>query len=223
MRAGRHHLVIITRRPRGRALESAPLADEEYLLVASPVRADGVEKHAQPDDLGAALSDVPMVTYAEDLPIVRRYWRSVFGQQLTTRAAVTVPNPYAVLSAVNAGAGFNVRREVGSSRAVVEPVRSAGPGSSRCQRGSAGSAEQRVMRPKPVFVGCDEAVSALDPSVQAQVLNLPARLKHTRGLSCLFVSHDLSVVRYLSNTIVVLYAGRVVERPRDRGGRRRRG
>ncbi|WP_427919140.1 LysR family transcriptional regulator [Streptomyces sp. cg40] len=108
MRAGRHDLVITTRRPRGRALESVPLADEEYLLVASPVWAERVEQHARADDLCAALRDVPMVTYAEDLPIVRRYWRSVFGKQLTARAAVTVPNLYAVLSAVNAGAGFSV-------------------------------------------------------------------------------------------------------------------
>lgn len=57
---------------------------------------------------GAALSGVPMVTEAEDLPILRRYWRTVFGKQLTARAAVTVPNLYAVLSAVDAGAGYSV-------------------------------------------------------------------------------------------------------------------
>lgn len=108
MRAGRHDLVIATRRPRGRALESAPLADEEYLLVANPVWAQRVAEHPEADDLCAALREVPMVTYAEDLPIVRRYWRTVFGKQLTARAAVAVPNLYAVLSAVNAGAGYSV-------------------------------------------------------------------------------------------------------------------
>ncbi len=69
----------------------------------------------------------------------------------------------------------------------------------------------RAIAAEPGFIVCDEAVSALDLSVQAQVLNLLGRLKQTRGLSYLFISHDLSVVRYLSDEIVVLYAGRVVE------------
>lgn len=108
MRAGRHDLVIATRRPRGRALDSVPLADEEYLLVAAPSWAARIATHPQSDDLCATLREVPLVTYAEDLPIVRRYWRTVFGKQLATHAAVTVPNLYAVLSAVNAGAGISV-------------------------------------------------------------------------------------------------------------------
>ncbi|WP_353479645.1 LysR substrate-binding domain-containing protein [Streptomyces sp. ALI-76-A] len=62
--------------------------------------------HGQADDLCTALREVPMVTYAEDLPIIRRYWRTIFGKQHTARAAV--PNLYAVLSAVNAGAGYSV-------------------------------------------------------------------------------------------------------------------
>ncbi|MDH6484963.1 DNA-binding transcriptional LysR family regulator [Streptomyces sp. SAI-127] len=108
MRTGRHDLVIATRRPRGRALQSVPLADEEYLLVATPGWAQRVGGHAQADDLCAALREVPMVTYAEDLPIIRRYWRTIFGKQHTAHAAVAVPNLYAVLSAVNAGAGYSV-------------------------------------------------------------------------------------------------------------------
>ncbi|NGO11001.1 LysR family transcriptional regulator [Streptomyces sp. HC44] len=108
MRAGRHDLVITTRRPRGRTLDSVPLTDEEYVLVAAPAWARRIGGDVQADDLCAALRGIPLVTYAEDLPIVRRYWRTVLGKQLTSRAAVTVPNLYAVLSAVNAGAGFSV-------------------------------------------------------------------------------------------------------------------
>ncbi|SDP36890.1 DNA-binding transcriptional regulator, LysR family [Streptomyces sp. cf386] len=108
LRAGRHDLLIATRRPRGRALPSVPLADEEYMLVAAERWTPHTGSAAGPDDLCAHLKDVPLVTYAEDLPIVRRYWRLVFGKQLTAQAAVTVPNLYAVVSAVAAGAGYSV-------------------------------------------------------------------------------------------------------------------
>ncbi|MFE6961675.1 LysR family transcriptional regulator [Streptomyces sp. NPDC057696] len=108
LRAGRHDLVIATRRPRGRSLPSAPLTDEEYVLVAAPRWQAQVDGAPAPEGLCAALKDIPLVTYAEDLPIVRRYWRLAFGKQLTTQAAVTVPNLYAVVSAVAAGCGYSV-------------------------------------------------------------------------------------------------------------------
>ncbi|MFI8189306.1 LysR family transcriptional regulator [Streptomyces sp. NPDC085946] len=107
MRAGRHDLVIATRRPRGRALDPVPLADEEYVLVAAPAWASGPGRRPSGDPC-SALRGVPLVACAEDLPIVRRYWRTVFGRQLTARPALTVPNLYAVLSAVTAGAGCSV-------------------------------------------------------------------------------------------------------------------
>ncbi|MFJ8467703.1 LysR substrate-binding domain-containing protein [Streptomyces swartbergensis] len=94
------------RRPRGRALASAPLTGEEYLLVAAPSWARRVEGRSG-EELRTALRDVPLVSYAEDLPIVRRYWRTVLGGQLASRAALTVPNLYAVLSAVTAGAVYS--------------------------------------------------------------------------------------------------------------------
>ncbi|SMR81622.1 peptide/nickel transport system ATP-binding protein [Aliiroseovarius halocynthiae] len=69
----------------------------------------------------------------------------------------------------------------------------------------------RAMINKPRLIICDEAVSALDVSIQAQILTLLKDLQAEFGMSMLFISHDLSVVRSISNRIMVLYLGRVVE------------
>ncbi|WP_373453400.1 LysR family transcriptional regulator [Streptomyces sp. XY006] len=107
LRAGRHDLVIATTRPRGRTLSAEPLTDEEFVLVAAPAWADRVGGQLASEG-PAALHGVPLITYAEDLPIVRRYWRHVFGRRLNCRAAVSVPDLRAVLALVTAGAGFSV-------------------------------------------------------------------------------------------------------------------
>jgi peptide/nickel transport system ATP-binding protein/oligopeptide transport system ATP-binding protein len=102
---------------------------------------------------------------------------------------------------------------------VVEVLKSVGLSSDalwRYPHEFSGGQQQRIcigraiaLRPK--LVVCDEAVSALDVSVQAQILNLLSELKDQFNLSYMFISHDLSIVRHISDDVIVLYRGKEVE------------
>ncbi|MFE3055036.1 LysR family transcriptional regulator [Nocardia sp. NPDC059239] len=105
LRLGKLDLVVSTIRPRGRTVLAETLADEEFVLVAAPeVAARADLDRLRANDFGG----VPLVTYAPDLPIVRRYWRHVFDTRLEADPGLVIPDLRAVLAAVVAGAGVSV-------------------------------------------------------------------------------------------------------------------
>jgi DNA-binding transcriptional LysR family regulator len=101
-------LVVSTVRPRRSGLHAEPLCDEEFLLVAAPALAARVDRELLAGHPARALQSLPMLAYAEDLPIVRRWWRHVLGVAPPQRAVLTVPDLRALRAAAAAGMGAAV-------------------------------------------------------------------------------------------------------------------
>lgn len=105
---GELDLVIATLRTRRSGLDYEPLLDEDFTLVAAPSWARRIDPGALRAAGAAALADVPIVAFAEDLPIIRRWFRTVLDIRLTTAAAVIIDDLRGVMATVAAGAGVTV-------------------------------------------------------------------------------------------------------------------
>lgn len=151
----------------------------------------------------------------EDLKYVRRQMRMIFqdpyaslNPRMTLLDLVGAP-----LRAMNLAEGTELEDRVAEMLRIVglapEYMRRYPHAFSGGQRQRIGLA--RALAPTPKFVVADEPVSALDVSVQAQILNLLQKLQQEMGLTYLFVAHDLSVVAHISDRVAVMYVGKMVE------------
>ena len=135
---------------------------------------------------------------------------SSLNPRLTIEAAISEPMKIAGLELHAQERKLRVAK-------LLDQVNLPGSVASRYPHEFSGGQRQRIVIARalalnPHFLVCDESVSALDVSVQAQVLNLLNDLKRELGLTLLFISHDLSVVRYMSDRILVMHKGRIVEK-----------
>lgn len=105
---GQIDLVLSAVRPKRKTIVATTFVDEEFVLVGSPAFARTVDTGLLAEDPVRALAHLPLVAYADDLPIIRRYWRSEFNRRPPNDVSVVVPDLRAVLAAVVAGAGVSV-------------------------------------------------------------------------------------------------------------------
>jgi oligopeptide/dipeptide ABC transporter ATP-binding protein len=221
---------LVVRYGNGRKAGSAPAAVDGVSFSIQPGETVGLvgESGSGKSTIGKAILGLQKVTAGSiafqgaDITHPDAARRRALGSEL--RAVFQDPN-----------SSLNPRKTIGAS--LAEPLRvrgvSAGEAQTRAEdmlervglpleavdrypgQFSGGQRQRisvaRALICEPQLVVCDEAVSALDLSTQAQVLNLLADLRDERGLSYLFIAHDISVVQFLAQRVVVLYRGQVME------------
>ncbi|RQH09917.1 ABC transporter ATP-binding protein [Paraburkholderia dinghuensis] len=174
----------------------APDAGGRVELDGEPLPARVARRSAKQREALRLVFQHPDLSLNRALPVKR-----LIGRSLARTVAARESEPV----------GLNARLE-----ALLEAVRVPTRYLAARARQLSGGLKQRIaiaqaFAGEPRIVICDEPTSALDVSVQAAILNLLARLQRERGVSYLFISHDLDVVRYLADRVMVLYAGQVVE------------
>lgn len=152
-----------------------------------------------------------------------------FRQDLARSIQMIFQDPYACLSPrmtvsqlISEGWGLNHAIHMSSEEKrdrVIELLETVGLNeehASRFPHEFSGGQRQRIgiaraLSMSPELIICDEPISALDVSIQAQVMNLLLKLQQDKGLSYIFIAHDLSMVRYISDTVAVMYLGSIME------------
>lgn len=149
-------------------------------------------------------------------------------QKFTKQAQIIFQDPYASLDpkmkiqniiaeGIRAHNMASSREEIqGRVEALLETVGLDPAYGSRYVHEFSGGQRQRIgiaraLAVEPEFIVCDEPISALDVSIQAQIVNLLDRLQKERGLTYLFIAHDLSMVKYISDRVMVMYLGKIME------------
>ncbi|MFU2487908.1 ABC transporter ATP-binding protein [Thauera sp. WH-1] len=160
--------------------------------------------------------DLALVTRAAERQKLRRRFQMIFQDPYASlnprwRVARIIAEPIRVFGLESDDAAIRARVAELLSQVGLSPA----DGSKYPHEFSGGQRQRiciaRALANRPEFLVCDEPTSALDVSVQAQILNLMRDLQDALGLTYLFISHDLAVVRHMANQVGVMYLGRIVE------------
>lgn len=153
---------------------------------------------------------------ADELHPLRKHLQIIFQDPMSSLDPRMRVHDSLVEGMISFGIGANAAERTERAKSLMERVKLDPDHLWRYPHEFSGGQRQRLciaraLAVEPKFIVCDESVSALDVSIQAQVLNLLQELQDDLGLAYLFITHDLSVVRYLADRIAVMYLGQIVE------------